>query len=67
MIDKKLLNELFGFYNDKERIQLQNQIDIMTNYILEHADIYNKSKDFSIAVDDILKLILAGKFINKGE
>lgn len=65
IISEELLKELFNHYTIQQKIQLENQINVITNYITENIEMYSKSKEFSKGIDDILKLVLAGKFIGK--
>ena len=65
MISNNLLAELFKHYSEEEKKQLQQQINVIINYITENADVYSKSKDFSNGVDGIFKLVLAGEFIQR--
>lgn len=65
MINGKLLEELFVHYTEDEKNELQQQINVMMEFITDNAIMYSKSSEYSQAVDGILQLVLAGKFLKR--
>jgi hypothetical protein len=63
-IPNDLLNKLKDIYTDEEFNQLENQVNFIDNFIVEHVNEYKYSSDFRKAVDEILAGILSGKLLN---
>ena len=63
-IPNDLLNKLKDIYTDEEFNQLENQVNFIDDFIVEHVNEYKYSNDFRKAVDEILAGILSGKLLN---
>ena len=64
IIPNDLLDKLKNIYTDEEINLLQNQVDFIDSFIVEHSNEYKYSCDFRKAVDGILTGILSGKTLN---
>jgi hypothetical protein len=64
IIPNDLLDKLKNIYTDEEINLLQNQVDFIDSFIVEHSNEYKYSGDFRKAVDGILTGILSGKTLN---
>ena len=64
IIPNDLLDRLKDVYTDEELKMLQNQVDFIDSFIVEHSNEYKYSGDFRKAVDGILTGILSGKTLN---